>query len=330
MNYENQPNEQNLRRFLLGEMPEDERSDFEAQFIFDNELFENLRVAEDELIESYIRGTLEVSEKSKFENNFLATPKRRERVEFTRQMFDKLKSENAAVAEVKKTASVAGNQSFFASIIAFFKQPSFVIGTAFAILFLIFGGLFLLRNTNQPEDIVKNTPTPTPQISVTPTLQPIENNNNAPINSTVNAENKNADSINKPGSNINKPTLKPTPTLEKAETQNPIVTTLALFAGGVRSDGKTNELNLAKNTTAANLQLNLESQDYKIYRAEIVDQNGNVVYRSGKLAPNKSKINAYIPAKNLKRGDYIIKLYGKNAKNEDESAADFQFRVNQK
>ncbi|MBX7174696.1 MAG: hypothetical protein K1X72_27215, partial [Pyrinomonadaceae bacterium] len=75
---------------------------------------------------------------------------------------------------------------------------------------------------------------------------------------------------------------------------------------------------------------NLESQDYKTYRAEIVDQNGSIVYRSGKLSANKAKVNAFVPAQNLKRGDYIIKLYGKNAKNEDESAADFQFRVNQK
>jgi hypothetical protein len=327
VNYENLKNEKELRRFLLGEMPEDERLEFEESFIFDEDLFDNLRVAEDELIEDYVRGTLEVSDKNKFEANFLTTPKRRQRVEFTRQMLEKLKVENVAVAKVKKTISATENPSFFASIAAFFKQPGFALGTGFALVLLIFGGWFLLRNPNKPVEIVQNTPTPIPQISVTPTATPLENNNVAPINV---APNKISDS-NNPRPKV-EPTINKTPKIEKTPKPQTIgiIPTLALFTGGVRSDGKTNELNLTENTTAANLQLNLESNDYKIYRAEIVDQNGNVIYRSGKLSAKNKQINAFVPAKNLKRGDYIVKVYGKNAKNEDESAADYQFRVNQK
>ena len=102
---------------------------------------------------------------------------------------------------------------------------------------------------------------------------------------------------------------------------------LALFAGSVRSEGKSNELNLPKTSKGASFVLNLESQDYQTYRAEIVDQNGNIVYRSGKLKARSSKINTFVPSKNLKRGDYILKLYGFNSQNEEESTADFQFRV---
>lgn len=105
---------------------------------------------------------------------------------------------------------------------------------------------------------------------------------------------------------------------------------LALFAGTIRSEGKTSELNLPKNAQGANLLLNLESQDYQTYRAEIVDADGKVIYRSGKLKARNSKINAFVPSKNLKRGDYMLKLYGFNPTGEEESAADFQFRVNQK
>lgn len=103
---------------------------------------------------------------------------------------------------------------------------------------------------------------------------------------------------------------------------------LALFAGTLRSEGKTNELNLPKNAKGATLQLNLESVDYKNYQAELTDADGNVIFQSGRLTANKSKINFFIPSKNLNKGDYIIKLYGKNDSGENESAADFQFRVN--
>lgn len=328
MNHENLQNETEFRRFLLGDLTEEERSKFEENFIVNEELFENLRVVEDELIESYLRGMLEISEKTKFEANFLTTKKRRERVEFTRQMLAKLQ-ENKEVANIKKTELVTEKPSFFASILAIFKQPGFAIGTAFAILLLSFGGWFWWRNSTQPIDIVKNTPTP--QISVTPT--PIANNNTLPINSEINPPNKNINSTNptnqvpKAEPNTNK-NPNNTNTEKTPETPNkPVISTLALFTGGVRSEGKLNELNLPKNSGGANLQLNLESEDYKIYRAEIVDQDGKVVYRSGKLTPRKAKLFTFIPAQNLPNGDYLIKVYGKNAQNQDESAADFPFRI---
>ncbi|MEK7725345.1 MAG: hypothetical protein AAB336_13415 [Acidobacteriota bacterium] len=338
MNNDNLQNETEFRRFLLGGMTEDERIEFEGNFILDESLFENLRIAEDELIEQYLGGTLSDTEKSNFEANYLTTKLRRERVEFTRQMLAKFKLQNVAVAEVKKTASVAENPSFLESLIAFFKQPGFAFGTAFALLLLGFGGWFLLRNPNQPIDIAQNTPTPTPQVLVSPTPLVSENKNTEPSNTGVNQPsqltNKNTESANqrpkveansnkKPAENVTQE--KPTPT-----PSNSLITTLALFTGGVRSDGKTNELNLPKNSGGANLELNLESQDYKTYRAEIVDQNGKVIYRSGKLTAKNSKINAFVSAKNLTKGDFIVKVYGKNAKNEDESVADYQFRVSQK
>ena len=302
-------------------MLEEERLEFEQNFILDEEMFKNLRVAEDELIENYIRGNLSENDQQKFETTFLTNEKRRERVAFTRAMLKNFANQSA----LKKQEAEGERVSVWASLISFFKQPNFAFGSAFAILLLLLGGWFMLKTINQPVDVVQNTPTPTPQISVTPTPQIIENTNNAPNQNVepTNQHPKVEPTLNKTPDNTNLQKAVQTPS-------SPVVTTLALFTGGVRSDGKTNELNLPKNSGGANLQLNLESQDYKTYRAEIVDQNGKIIYRSGKLSANKSKVNAFVPAQNLKRGDYIIKLYGKNANNQDESVADFQFRVNQK
>ena len=66
MNNDNLQNETEFRRFLLGGMTEDERIEFEGNFILDESLFENLRIAEDELIEQYLGGTLSDTEKSNF------------------------------------------------------------------------------------------------------------------------------------------------------------------------------------------------------------------------------------------------------------------------
>jgi len=314
---ENLYNETEIRRFLLGELEENERVALEEKFLADENLFVQIRVAEDELIEDYVRGTL--AEKEKFEREFLTTEKRRERVEFTRQMIAKLGEKPQASSE--KT-------TFFASLIEFFRQPKFAFGAAFAILALIFGFWFLVikKSANEGEIVKQITPTPNIQTNVNQTSTANQNiTANSISNSSVNANLPEKPQTNKANTNTEipkKPEEKP-----KEIAPNPV---LALFAGGVRSEGKSNELNLPKTSKGANLVLNLEAQDYQTYRAEIVDQNGNVIYRSGKLRARNSKINAFVPAKNLKRGDYILKLYGFNSQNAEESAADFQFRVNQK
>jgi len=310
-------NEKEIRRFLLGEMTDDERTAFEETFIAeDGGLFDEISVVEDELIESYIRETLSTAEKQKFEQNFLVSKTRRQRVAFTREMFDKLAA--------KKTETIAENPSVWNLIAEFFKTPRLAFGAAMAILILVFGLWFLVfkSSENQPQIVQQITPTPT----ISPTSQKIEDNSNISVDSNVN-------SANNPELNRNSPSNtqeNPNKNQPKDVIPKPVVATIALFAGTVRSEGKMSVLELTKETKGANFQLNLENEDYKTYRAEIVDADGNVIYRSGKISARNSKLNAYFPTSKLKKGDYFVKLYGFNSKGEEESAADFQFRVNQK
>ncbi len=317
---ENLENETKIRRFLLGEMREDERAAFEEKFIDDEDLFEQIRVAEDELIESYVRGTLLPAEKEKFEKVFLAAKNRRQRVTFTRGMLGKL-SEYKETAAVKKIEAAAENPSAWNSITAFFKTKKLAFGAAFAILLLIFGFWFLVfKSPKTGTEIVRQT-TPTPTVSLSPTPQTIENNSN------TNLPDNPANKIPANNENSNKNQNAP----DKKEISPPkTIVALALFPGTTRSEGKLGELNLPKEAKGANLQLNLESRDYKTYRFEVVSAEGNVIFRSGRLNPKNSKINAFVPAEKLPRGDYIVRLYGFNPQNEEESAADYQFRVNRK
>jgi hypothetical protein len=105
---------------------------------------------------------------------------------------------------------------------------------------------------------------------------------------------------------------------------------LALFAGGVRAEGKMPALNLPETATGANLQLNLESQDYKNYQVEIVDPDGNLIFRNNKLGAKNKKLNLFVPAPKLSAGEYLVKLSALNSQNETESVADYPFRVNRK
>jgi len=307
-------------------MAEQERTAFEERFVADEGLFEQISVVEDELIESYVRGELTVAEKEKCESLFLSTEPRRRRVAFTRAMLEKLdEQKDSAAAVIARTATK--NRAGWNGIVELFNTPRLAFGVAFALLLLVSGGWFLLRSPKQPD--VAQTVSPTPaaepnQIRNDPTNENVPLNSNADIGGKI-PDNKNAPTtVNKdlPGRNQNMSPSKQTSTIA-----TPV---LALFTGTVRSGGKMAELNLPKNAAGANLELNLESQDYKIYQVEIVDPDGVPVMQNNRLKAKTSKLNLFVPAKKLRRGDYIVKVSALNQQREIESVADYSFRIIQK
>lgn len=311
-----QTNNKKINKFFFGEMTEEERFEFEQSFVANPDLLEEMRAFEADLIEKYVRGWMNPAEKLKFEQNFLNTKKRREKVEFSRQLISELRQETELEPE---------KESIWNKLGRLFLTPKIALGTAFALLILIFGGWFLSRNseTEKPE-IVKNENSSNIETA----------NKNINVNTEKNIVNTNQPSnANIETNSVNVPVKSPTPTKTPEPRKTPIPKTapnptLALFAGTLRADGEINELNLPENSTGATFQLNLKRVDYKQFQAEITDGNGKIVYRSRNLKPQKSVITLFVPAKNLSKGDYRINLYGKNSANKNESAADFQFRVN--
>lgn len=71
-------------RYLLGELPEEERSRLEGLYFADPELFDRLVAAKEGLIDDYVRGKLDGPRLERFESHFLASPERRRRVETAR------------------------------------------------------------------------------------------------------------------------------------------------------------------------------------------------------------------------------------------------------
>jgi len=328
VNEEKLHDETEIRRFLLGEMMEDERTAFEEKFIAEENLFERTRVVEDELIESYTRKTLSAVEREKFERSFLSTEPRRRRVAFARMMLDRLTAQKEIVS--KKIVTTETKLSVWDSITNFFKMPKLVFGAAFALLALIFGGWLLSRNSYQTEIAQQITPIQTIQVPQLNQNQNVAINQNIAVNSKANSVESNFANKNvAPNANRETPNKNQNSTAPKPDSIG-IAPVLALFSGTVRDSGRMSELNLPKNAPGASLQLNLESSDYKIYRVEIVNPDGRLVFQNNKLTAKNKKINVFIPAAKLRRGDYMVKLSALNSNNENESVADYSFRILQK
>ena len=71
-----------LREFLLGALDGDHKAQFEERILTEPGVYEELLVAEDELIDQYLAGNLSALEQQQFENHFLITAERHKNLRF--------------------------------------------------------------------------------------------------------------------------------------------------------------------------------------------------------------------------------------------------------
>lgn len=74
--------DQQLIRYLLGLLPPNEADRFDEASVVDDEVATRLRGVEDDLVDAYVRGTLAIDLRERFESHYLSSPRRRERVAF--------------------------------------------------------------------------------------------------------------------------------------------------------------------------------------------------------------------------------------------------------
>jgi CHAT domain-containing protein len=69
-----------IREYLLGRLADEDREEFEQRFFADEELFDKLPTAEEELIDDFLNGTLSQDEVDLFQKNFLIGSKREQQL----------------------------------------------------------------------------------------------------------------------------------------------------------------------------------------------------------------------------------------------------------
>jgi hypothetical protein len=143
-----------LVRYLLGELPDDERERLQDAYFTDDVLFARLLVAEDDLIDAYARGTLTEAQRRRFEQRFGPSPVQARRLKFARLLQDA-----ARVPSPKAAASPPR------------RIPAWMAVAAAVLLLAVLGaGFWAARRPKAPERVA-TAPTaiaPT-EISRTPT-----------------------------------------------------------------------------------------------------------------------------------------------------------------
>lgn len=126
--------EERMVRYLLGELPEEERDQLEERFFEDEDYFARLAEAEHQLIDRFLRGALTGEDRARFERTYLNEPKRRERVEFARSLRARLVAESGR----SRMGLRAAWQEFLASL-----EPAARYALAGSAAMLVLGGSWL-------------------------------------------------------------------------------------------------------------------------------------------------------------------------------------------
>jgi hypothetical protein len=133
--------QERIRRYLLGQLSDGAREEFEQELLANEELFEELLVVEDELNDEYLMGNLPREERVQFEQHFLAAPERREKLRFARAL-------SRYVTVSSQRERTLGN------VLPVRKSSRTLlirVAAAFAAVILIAGTVVFLRRSSSPE-----------------------------------------------------------------------------------------------------------------------------------------------------------------------------------
>ena len=270
-------------------------------------MFEDAQVAERELVDDYLRGDLSATDREAFEDVYLQSEARRERLAIADSLWRVASRDQPGQYEVVETS-----RSAFRILNAW--KIAFA-GLAIAALLIVFGYFVpTLRNGNEMVQQPDET---------TPVIGTVENQN-APAVPERASVNQNPESI-VIETNVNTIATKE----RKSESSRPsksasTLATFTLLPGALRDEG---EQSIKVPSTARSVSIRLsaskEAPSYRAYSVAIRSADGEMVYS----AANLTSLQFTVPAAKLANRTYIVFLEGQNTSGQSEPVAEYTFRV---
>ena len=97
--------EQEMKSYLLGTLDKDGRAQLEERFLSAPETYEELLIAEEELIDQYVSGDLSEVEQQQFETNFVITAERQTNLRFAQLLKRYVNSHSVQTAQKDRAAA---------------------------------------------------------------------------------------------------------------------------------------------------------------------------------------------------------------------------------
>jgi len=306
-----QIDEQEVRRFLLGELPEVQQVELERRFFEDDSAYKQILAIQEELADDYVRDHLPANERNSFVQNFLRSSLRRERVEYAAVFARALETPEEVTSELPVRAS-------WTELLSSFFRPGLqfaLVSSALAVVLLASLGWLVFQNRRlgqRVEEVSKQNETLIKQAgsSQAETLA-----KQTDLQKEVEAQRAQAGTLqttlDEKQRELDK--LK----ADVARDRGPSSGALASFVlspGLTRGEDEPEKLIIPAAARSVQLQLNLERvENYREFMAEIRTARGNLVWsRRGlkSLGDNYGAVVVTVPAALLSNGEYEISLKG--------------------
>lgn len=303
-----------IRRYLLGDLSEQERDHLEQRLMSDDALYEQLLFAEDDLVDEYIFGTLAEEDRAKFKERFLHVPELRQSVSVTAALRKHALETAPQVVVEEEPAPI--RPSLLDQLRKFFMQPA--IGVAFATVLLgaIGLNLWLFRQNSQLKNRVGE----------------LEAQQSTKPRPDLEEQLRLAEERNRLLSEELQRQQSPKPQLvqDQPKVQTPSGTfVVALISGTVRDSGEeTKRVTWPANTGKVRFKLDVAPREYRSYRAVLQTpegqrklSNNNLKIATGNFVPFEVPVTVLIP------GEYQIVLTGIKSSGPREEVGNYYFRV---
>jgi hypothetical protein len=296
--------EEVLARYLLGQMSDEERDQLDERYFGDRDFIEQLLVVEDELIDSYVRGELSPSDRRDFENHFLRSPERQQRVALANKWL-RLVSSRKGVAPIAEPSLRRKLRSI----------PSWVVlPLAASLLFAatsLWLGLQITRLNAELNDVRHALSAGEQKEQELERLLADERQETSRLQEEL-ARARAGET-------------------ESVEPDVPRLVALVLSPGRSRSEGSETRLVLPPDTNVIRLQANFKVGSYSTYSATLETAEGVKVFEQRGLKARQTSagrtVSLSISASRFAGQDYVLIVSGITATGQAESVGEYSFRV---
>jgi len=326
-----------LNQYILGALPEAEAESFDELSFAEEEFVDALNAAEKDLVDAYVQGDLADRELERFKSYYLASPLRREKVNFA-QAF-KVMTDRKAVAPVEVEAAAKSPtrrtaSGWFSALNVFAVghpalQSAFV---AVALVLMIAAGWLVFDNVRLRHQV---TQTQTSRDELLHREQELQNQIKGQQSASSATEQELA-RLRDEQNRLEQELAKQREQQNISEQHQPLLggpgVASFILAPQLRGPGQIQTISVPAKTNSVAMQLELEPNAYSLFSVSLLDQSGNkTLWRSSKLkakvAANSKSLTLGFRAAILKPQTYVLRVSGISAEGVTEIVGDYPFRV---
>lgn len=302
-------NRQLLIGYLFCSLPAEETERLDDLSFTDERFVQELRLVEDDLVDAYVRGELAANLLTRFETRYLSSPLRREKVALARALYGYGEENRKVVAQQQRQSPL---RTFFFPEFLSHRPWQWTFAAAVLILVGLSGWLIFHKRRVMP----------VPQQTEITLGSGAEKERVASANPTQ-----------EPQTEPTEPSAETNPQ-EKKKPEPGVAAEVAsiVLAPQVRGGTTVAAVSLKSVTGYVAVHLELEPNDYSLYRVELLRQTtGEVLWRANNLSSRRhdgdQTINVRLPVGVLNRESYVLRVSGLSQTGASELISDYGFRI---